>query len=178
MTIRIETERLLLRPLAPEDAEPHITMMQDPAVAETLGPGGRPLPRPDLWRQFASYLGHWSIRGYGWFSVEDKATGEWLGRVGPWMPDGWPGLECGWTIRSNAWGKGYAPEAAIASIKWTFTRFPDLSRIISVIDPSNTKSQAVAAKIGEKNSGEVFNYLDYRLDIWAADRNGWLEKFG
>ncbi len=178
MTSRIETERLLLRPLAPEDAEPHITMMQDPAVAETLGPGGRPLPRPDLWRQFASYLGHWSIRGYGWFSVEDKATGEWLGRVGPWMPDGWPGLECGWTIRSNAWGKGYAPEAAIASIRWTFERFPNLPRIISVIDPSNTKSQAVAAKIGEKNSGEVFNYLDYRLDIWAADRNEWLEKFG
>ncbi|GJL90478.1 GNAT family N-acetyltransferase [Hyphococcus sp.] len=178
MKYRIESERLVLRPLAPEDADPHIAMMQDPAVAATLGPGGKPLPRAELWRQFASYLGHWSLRGFGWFSVEDKASGEWLGRVGPWMPDGWPGLECGWTIRSDHWGKGYAPEAAVAAIKWTFDQFPDLPRIISVIDPSNANSQAVAQKIGETKSGEVFAYHDYRLDVWAADRKAWLARFG
>lgn len=177
MSIHIETERLVLRPLAPEDAESHIAMMQDPAVAATLGVGGDPLPRTELWRQFASYLGHWSIRGFGWFSVADKASGEWLGRVGPWMPDGWPGLECGWTIRSEHWGKGYAPEAAIGSIKWTFGQFPDLPRIISVIDPSNTNSQAVAAKIGEAKSGEIFSYRHYRLEVWAADRKTWLSRF-
>ena len=178
MTIRIETERLILRPLAPEDCDAHIEMMQDPLVAATLGPGGKPLPRPDLWRQFASYLGHWSIRGFGWFSVEDKASGEWLGRVGPWQPGGWPGLECGWTIRSAHWGKGYAPEAAIGAIKWTFVQFPDLSRIISVIEPSNKNSQAVAAKIGEVNTGEVFAFHEFMLDVWAAERGAWLSRFG
>ena len=94
------------------------------------------------------------------------------------MPEGWPGLECGWGIKSEHWGKGYAPEAAIGAVKWTFDQFPDLSRIISVIDPSNTNSQAVAKKIGEENSGEIFEFWDFKLDIWAADREAWLEKFG
>jgi RimJ/RimL family protein N-acetyltransferase len=53
-----------------------------------------------------------------------------------------------------------------------------LPRIISVIDPSNINSQAVAAKIGESNTGEIFPYLDYRLEVWAADRKTWLARFG
>ncbi len=178
MTIRIETERLILRPLAPEDCEPHMAMMADPKTAVFLSPTGQPQSRSDRWRQFASYLGHWSMRGFGWFSVEDKSTGDWCGRVGPWMPEGWPGLECGWSIASAHWGKGYAPEAAIAAINWTFDQFPDLPRIISVIDPANSNSQAVAVKIGETKTGEIFPYLDYKLDVWAAERKEWLRQYG
>lgn len=175
MTIRIETERLILRPIEPRDCDDHIAMMSDPLVADTLG-GLQ--PRDLLWRQFASYLGHWSIRGYGWFSVEERNSGAWLGRVGPWMPEGWPGLECGWTIASAAWGKGYAPEAAIGATKWIFAQFPDLPRIISTIDPSNTKSQAVARKIGETKTDETFDFSGFKLDVWAADRASWLSRFG
>lgn len=178
MTIRIETDRLVLRPLAPRDCDAHIAMMQDQGVAATLSPSGKSQARPELWRQFASYLGHWDIRGFGWFSVEEKTTGQWVGRVGPWMPDGWPGLECGWAIRPACWGKGYAPEAAVGAIKWTFDQFPDLPRIISVIDPSNANSQAVAAKIGETKTDEVFAFLDYKLDVWSAEREIWLSRFG
>lgn len=178
MTIRIETERLLLRPLGPQDCEAHMAMMGDPDVAATLYPGGKAPSRADLWRQFASYLGHWQIRGFGWFAVEDKSTGAWLGRVGPWRPEGWPGLECGWTIHPAHWGKGYAPEAAVAAIIWTFHQFPDLPRIISTIDPANVKSQAVAAKIGEEKTGEVFEFLGFTLDIWAAERRAFLARFG
>lgn len=175
--IRLETERLILRPLAPEDCEAHISMMLDPDVAATLSTNGKPQARHDLWRQFASYLGHWDIRGFGWFSVEEKETGAWVGRVGPWMPDGWPGIECGWSIARPYWGKGYAPEAAIGTIKWTFDQFPDLSRIISNILPENTNSQAVAKKIGEEKTGEVFEFWDFKLDIWAAEREAWLSRF-
>ena len=178
MTIRIETERLLLRPLAPEDCEAHIAMMLDPAVAAMLSPTGGPQPRHDLWRQFASYLGHWDIRGFGWFSVEEKKTGAWVGRVGPWMPEGWPGLECGWSIARPYWGQGYAPEAAVAAIKWTFDQFPELPRIISVIAPANANSQAVARKVGEENTGEPFELWGLKLDIWAAERGPWLARFG
>lgn len=177
MTIRIETDRLILRPMAPKDSEPHIDMMGDPKTAAFLSPDKSPRPRMDRWRQFASYLGHWQIRGFGFFSVDEKETGEWVGRVGPWMPEGWPGLECGWSIVSAHWGKGFAPEAAIAAIKWTFDKFPDLPRIISVIDPGNANSQAVARKIGEENSREIFEFWDYKLDIWTADRKEWLQKF-
>jgi len=178
MTILLETERLLLRPFGPEDVDAHIAMMQDPAVAAYLTPDGKARARGDEWRAAASMVGHWSIRGFGFFSVIEKDTGAWVGRVGPWMPEGWPGLECGWGIAASAWGKGYAPEAAIASIRWTFDQFPDLSRIISLIDPDNANSQRVAAKIGEAKSGEIFEVWNLRLDVWAADRGDWLSRFG
>ncbi len=178
MGIQIETERLILRPLATQDCEPHIEMMADPQVAAFLAPGKATQPRMDRWRQFASYLGHWQIRGFGFFSVDEKATGKWVGRVGPWMPEGWPGLECGWAIRSEHWGKGYAPEAAVASIRWTFEQFQDLARIISVIDADNANSQAVARKIGEHYTGEKFEFWSYKLDVWAAEREEWLRRFG
>lgn len=178
MTVRLETERLILRPLAARDAEPHIAMMRDPRTAAFLSPTKRPQDRMDLWRQFASYLGHWEIREFGFFAMEDKQTGEFVGRAGPWMPEGWPGLECGWAVAPEHWGKGYAPEAAIAAVRWVFAQFPDLDRIISVIDPENANSQAVARKIGEEKSGEVFEFWTFKLDIWACGRDVWLEKFG
>ena len=178
MTIRIETDRLVLRPFAPGDVEAHVAMMQDPKTASFLTPDGEPRAYGDEWRAAASYLGHWQIRGYGFFSVDEKETGEWVGRVGPWKPGGWPGLECGWSIHSSRWGKGYAPEAAIATIRWTFDQFPDLPRIISVIDPGNENSQAVARKIGEEKTDEIFEFWGHRLDVWAADRTAWLTRFG
>lgn len=178
MTIRIETERLILRPMEPKDCEPHVVMMGDPKIASFLSATHKPESRMDRWRQFASYLGHWQIRGFGFFSVDDKETGEWVGRVGPWMPESWPGLECGWAIKSEHWGKGYAPEAAIASIRWTFDRFPELSRIISIIDGDNKNSQAVASKIGETKSSESFEFWSFKLDVWSAGREEWLHQFG
>ena len=93
------------------------------------------------------------------------------------MPEGWPSLECGWSIAPEHWGKGYAPEAAIASVKWIFEKFPDLPRIISVIDTDNANSQAVARKIGEQKSDEVFEFWGLKLDIWSANRDEWLQKF-
>ena len=177
MTIRIETERLLLRPFAPADVENHVEMMADPLVAKTLTADGNLRSRGEEWRLAAALIGHWAIRGYGFFSVIEKSTGEWVGRVGPWRPEGWPGVECGWSMRSAAWGKGYAPEAAIAAIGWTFEADPSLQRIISVIDPKNQNSQNVARKVGETKSGEVFDYQNLKLDIWAAERGAWLARF-
>ncbi|MEO1252048.1 MAG: GNAT family N-acetyltransferase [Pseudomonadota bacterium] len=178
MSATIETERLEMRAFAPGDVEAHIKMMQDPKTASFLTPTGEPREYGDEWRAAASYLGHWAIRGYGFFSVFEKSTGDWVGRVGPWQPGGWPGLECGWSIVSSRWGKGYAPEAAVAAIRWTFDQFPDLPRIISVIDPSNKNSQAVARKIGEAKTKEVFGFWGHGLEVWAADRKVWLQNFG
>ncbi len=178
MTIRIETDRLILRPFGADDVEDHIAMMQDEKTAAYLTPGGKPRDYGDEWRAAACYVGHWSIRGYGFFSVDEKETGEWVGRVGPWRPGGWYGLECGWSIVPRRWGRGYAVEAAIATIKWTFDKFPDLPRIISVIDPDNANSQAVARKVGETKTDEVFEFWEHKLDVWAAGREDWLARFG
>lgn len=179
MSLTIETDRLILRPMAPDDVEPHLAMMRDERVARFLSPDGEPQSRETLWRAFAAMLGHWQIRGFGMFSVFERAGGAWAGRVGPWMPEGWPGLECGWAVAPAHWGKAYAGEAAIASIRWIFAQRPELSRIISLIAPGNANSQRVAAKIGERKTGEVF-YHDIvgDIDIWAASRDDWLKRFG
>ena len=153
-------------------------MMLDIETAKYLTPDKKPRSRAEEWRSAASMLGHWQIRGFGFFTVLEKESGKWVGRVGPWMPEGWPGLECGWSIRSDHRGKGYAPEAAIAAVRWTFDQFPDLPRIISVIDPSNVNSQAVARKIGEEKTDEIFQFWGFKLDIWAAERRAWLDRFG
>lgn len=178
MTIRLETERLVLTRMQAEDFEPLVAMMADARVGRFLSIDLKPQSRAVAWRSFASFLGHWEIRGFGFFSVFEKGTGEWVGRVGPWMPEGWPGIECGWGVAPAHWGKGYAPEAAIAAINWVFDQRRDLTRIISLIDPANANSQAVARKIGEAKSRETFRLESFTLDIWAADRREWLARFG
>ena len=173
----LESDRINIRELEAEDVDCHIDMMLDPKTAQFLTPDAKPRTRPEEWRAAASLIGHWAIRGFGFFTVIEKDSGAWVGRVGPWMPEGWPGLECGWSIKSEHWGKGYAPEAAIAAIGWTFDRFPDLERIISVIDPDNANSQGVAKKVGEEKSNEIFEFWGHRLDVWAAGREAWLARF-
>lgn len=64
--------------------------------------------------------GSWSLLGFGMFSVLERDTGRWVGRVGPLHPDGWPGDEVGWGIARGAWGRGYATEAAAAAMEWSF----------------------------------------------------------
>ena len=176
--IELITDRLVLRPFAPGDVEAHIAMMRDQDVARFLTEEGMPRERATEWRAAASLLGHWQIRGFGFFSVFEKATGQWVGRVGPWQPEGWPALETGWSIAANHWGKGYAPEAAEATMRWTFKRFPDLPRMISLIDPGNPNSQAVARKLGETNSGETFRIFQFVVDIWTVSRADWFARFG
>lgn len=179
MTLTLETERLILRPMAPEDLDAHFAMMSDPRVAQFLTPDGKPMPAAAHWRAFATMLGHWTIRGYGFFSAFEKSSGDWVGRIGPWEPGGWPSLEAGWGVDPRFWGKGYAGEAAIATIRWVFAQYPDLPRIISLIVPENAKSQAVAAKIGETRTKETFSPAPgINSEIWAADRDDWLRRFG
>ncbi|MEM8935064.1 MAG: GNAT family N-acetyltransferase [Pseudomonadota bacterium] len=177
MTIRLETDRLILTPLAPSDVEDHIAMLGDPRVARVLMPNGVPESFQDRWRRVASYIGHWNIRGFGFFALRLKSTGAWVGAVGPHRPGDWPGIECGWTIASAHWGAGYAPEGAQAAIRWIFEERSDLSRIISLIDPTNEPSQAVARKVGETKTRDVYNFAGHKLEIWAADREDWLARF-
>lgn len=177
MSITLETDRLTLKPLAPADVESHISFMSDERVARFLSLDQKPQARAQSWRAFASMIGHWSIRGFGFFSCFEKSTGDWVGRVGPWMPETWPALEVGWGIAPDHWGQGYAPEAAIATMKWTFDQYPHLTRIISLIDPANANSQAVARKIGETLTDEIYDLEGSTLQIWSAPQEAWLSRF-
>ena len=109
------------------------------------------------------------------FSVIEKSSGRWVGRVGPWYPDGWPGTEIGWGIVSDCWGRGYATEAAIAAIDWVFDVL-GWSEVIHVIDIDNAASQAVARKLGSRKRGPARLPAPYEstlVDIWGQTREEW-----
>jgi RimJ/RimL family protein N-acetyltransferase len=145
---RIETERLVLRPWREADLDPYSEMCADPEVMRYIG-SGRPLDRDEAWRQIATFVGHWELRGYGLWAVETKADGSFVGRVGLWRPEGWPGLEVGWALGRSHWGLGYATEAgrATTAFAWRTVQAPDL---ISLIQPENEASRRVAERLDMK----------------------------
>ena len=142
----IETERLILRQVDPDrDFEPWARAMADENTVRYLGT--KPMNRAESWRSMAMAIGHWAIRGYGFFSLEHRETGAWIGRVGPWFPEGWPAPEVGWTISPDHVGQGYATEAARASLRYAFETL-GWAQVIHVIMEGNEPSVAVARKIG------------------------------
>ena len=145
----IETERLILRPVAAEDFEPLAAMNADETVMKFLG---GPQPRPVAWRAFLGMAGAWTLQGFGMFSVLDRETGLWLGRVGPLHPEGWPGTEVGWALIRKAWGKGYAVEAATAAMDFAVETL-GWTDIIHCIADENGASQRVAERLGSSLLG-------------------------
>jgi RimJ/RimL family protein N-acetyltransferase len=168
----IETERLRLRPWREADIAPNTAMLGDPASGRFITADGKPVTDPWAgWRNAAIMAGHWALHGVGMFVVEEKSTGAFAGRVGPWFPPGWPGFEVGWGIAAEYRGKGYAVEAARGAIDWSFATF-DLDRILHVIDCENIASQAVAKKIGaeKENKCDLFGKA---ADLWVTRRDAW-----
>ena len=108
---------------------------------------GRTLTRAETWRSVAGALGHWVLRGYGLYAVEEKATGHFIGRIGLIFPEGWPGLEAGWLLARHSWGRGYATEGARAVIEMAY-RDLAATHLISLIRPDNAASIRVAEKLG------------------------------
>ena len=142
----IETERLILREIDPErDFDRWAQAMADENTVRYLGTA--PMDRALAWRSMAVIIGHWAIRGYGFFSLEHKQTGQWVGRVGPWFPQGWPAPEVGWLISPDKLQQGFASEAAAASIEYAFGEL-GWPAVIHVIMEGNEPSIALATKLG------------------------------
>ena len=167
---RLETERLILRRIDPNrDFEPWARAMADERTVRFTG--GQVMDRALAWRNMASVIGHWSIRGYGFFSVENRETGEWVGRVGPWYPEGWPAPEIGWTIAREHWGKGFATEAGLACVDYAFETL-GWQRVIHVILKGNEQSVAVARKLGSRfieTKQGLPGVTDQEVEIYAQD---------
>ena len=168
----IETARLILRPWRATDIARNTVMLGDPEVARFITPDRKPVTEPMAgWRNAAIMAGHWALYGFGMFVVEEKASAKFVGRVGPFYPPVWPGFEVGWGIASEFRGKGYAIEAARASIDWSFATF-ELDEIVHCIDPENAASQAVARRLGAVNEGETM-LLSHAVDLWVTRRSKW-----
>jgi RimJ/RimL family protein N-acetyltransferase len=143
----LRTERLLLRGLRLGDLDAYAAMYRDPEVMRHLEDGG-PLDRLAAWRSMAVHLGHWQLRGYGQWALEECASGEVVGRAGLWRPEGWPGLEVGWLLARPRWGQGFATEAGRAAIDYAFDVL-GAEEVISLIRPENRLSIRVAERLGE-----------------------------
>lgn len=168
----IETERLLLRKPLLEDLDRWADMMADERSAKHIG-GVQ--AKAIAWRGLMTVAGAWEVTGVAMFSVIEKATGQWIGRIGPWQPHGWPGTEVGWGLHTDAWGKGYAVEAATASLDYAFDVL-GWADVIHCIHPANTPSQKVAERLGSVNRGPSKlppPYENDPVDIWGQTREEW-----
>lgn len=168
---RLETDRLTLREWQAADIDAYAAMLADPEVARWLGGTN---DRAASWRSMSMHAGHWPLRGYGTWAVVRRTDGVLVGRVGLWYPDGWPGLEIGWTLARHAWGCGYATEAARGAMQWAWTMLAP-ERLISLIDPANVASARVAQRVGLSPDGEVM-LRGQRVTVFAIDRPGDLDQ--
>lgn len=168
----VETPRLLLRPTAPEDFDAWADFAADP---ETMRHLGGPQPRAAAWRGFATMAGSWAMNGFGMFSVIEKESGRWVGRIGPWRPEGWPGTEVGWGLTRAATGKGYGAEAASAAIDWAIDVL-GWTDIIHCIGPGNAPSASLAERLGSRRRGPgrlppPFDAVP--VEIWGQSAAEW-----
>lgn len=153
----IETERLTLRAFSEADATALFELSQDPDVMRYVGERRVPTLQ-ESWRGVAGMIGHWAMRGYGQWAIEERASGQFIGRAGIINPVDWPGPEVGYLLGKAWWGHGYATEAARAAMDWGFEQvgFPEL---ISLIFAENVRSIAVATRLGESLRGDT--------DLWG-----------
>jgi RimJ/RimL family protein N-acetyltransferase len=170
--ITLETERLLLRWLREDDFEQYARMCRDPDVMRFLG--GQAMTDIEVWRQMTSFVGHWYFRGYGIWGVEEKSTGNLVGRIGFLNPIGWPGFELGWTLARESWGKGYATEGARRALQHAFTEL-QRDHVISLIAPENISSARVAERLGEKVEGKT-ELMGKEVLIYGISRDEWVES--
>jgi RimJ/RimL family protein N-acetyltransferase len=177
--VRLETERLLLRLPEVHDLDGYMAVFSDPDVMASLGIG--PQTREEGLEGIRRMRRHWDRHGIGLFTVERKDDERLLGRVGflLWDPERWVSAmreeldgdletEIGWTLGSDYWGRGYATEAAIACRDWALGEL-GLTRLVSVIAPTNTASIRVAEKIGElfERADLPGPYFKQQVDLYS-----------
>ncbi len=168
----IQTARLILRPPIQTDFAHWAAFMADEEASRFIG---GPQPTSVAWRGMATMAGSWALKGFGMFSVIERGTGRWIGRIGPWQPEGWPGPEIGYGLIRDAWGTGYAFEGATAAIDWALANL-GWTEFIHIINLENAASVALATKLGSTNRGpgQMPPPWDKEIiNIWGQTANEW-----
>ena len=174
-SLRLETPRLILRPPRMEDFDAWAVFLDDEVATKFIG--GRQ-PRPTAWRTFMCMCGAWAMSGVAMFSVIEKSSGQWIGRLGPWHPEGWPADEVGWGIAREHWGKGYASEGSAAAMDYAFDVL-GWTELIHCIDERNVASQGVARRLGSSYLRRVRMPVPYDqlpIDAWGQKREQWRKR--
>ena len=152
----LETENLILRPFKDDDVDDYFGVLDSPEVRRWLHIP-ESLDRSDAWQQMAWFVGQWELRGTGHWALEEKKSGQFVGRAGLHRPErhDWPGVEVGWLLHPDYWGRGYATEAGAAAVHYGFEDL-QVDKLFSCILPENHRSQAVAKRLG-------FEFLEERV---------------
>jgi RimJ/RimL family protein N-acetyltransferase len=150
------TERLRLRMWVPLDFEAFAGYFADPEASRFLGGvrGGE-----TAWRLMAAYVGHWVLRGFGYWAMEERGSGRFCGAAGLWRSEGWPELELGYWLVPEMQGQGYATEAARRCRDHAFEAL-GAETLVSYIAPANEPSMRVAERLGGRREGAI-ELLDY-----------------
>ncbi|MEO1689064.1 MAG: GNAT family N-acetyltransferase [Pseudomonadota bacterium] len=157
----LETERLALRAPREADLDALAAMM---AEERTRHIGG-PMDRFQSWRRLASDIGHWAWQGFGYWSIERREDGAWIGMVGLYHPSHFPEPELGWGAAPAFEGRGYMREAAEAARRWGYET-QGWRTLISLIDPQNHRSRALATRLGARIDGGFTHADGWFCDVW------------
>ena len=147
----LETDRLILRPLELQDFEAYCEFWQNTEVVRFIS--GTPVPREQSWKRLLGTAGHWQLLGFGFFAIEEKDSGRFIGEAGfhemrrDLRPSIEGTLETGWGILPAYQGKGYATEAIRTAMTWAEVAFPSLD-YSCIINPENRISMHLAARLG------------------------------
>ena len=171
----LTTERLTLRPFRADDLDPLLAVTTSPEVRGSLH-----VPddygRAQAWTSLVSLAGLWAVRGLGQWALEERGTGRFVGRAGLyWRPEPeWPGVEVGWTLDPDAWGRGYATEAGARAVRYGFEELGEAT-LHSVILPGNVRSEAVARRLGFHPGEErvLPHFPSAAHRIWRLERSAW-----
>ena len=154
----LETGRIVLRPHRLDDFEAYCAMGADPAVYRFIG--GKARTREESWQRFLRHGGMWSMLGFGFWAIEDKATGRFIGEAGfhDLKRDITPSIEglpeAGWSLASDMHGQGLATETMRRMLDWGDENLEG-RRTVCIIDPANEASLNVAAKLGYRESART-----------------------
>jgi len=149
--VDVETDNLLLRQWCVDDFDFYSGYLANEETAQYIG---GVVSRDKAWRHLASVIGHWALKGFGPWAVEEKATGELVGCAGLWEPYGWPEVELPYWFVGSAYTNGYASEAA-RKVREYAHEVLGVSRLVTYIPPENEASRRVVESMGAKLDGTI-----------------------
>ena len=141
---QLTSPRLLLRAPKEEDFSTYMAFYAD---ADTSHFYGGPMTSSNAWKQLAMEVGHWTLKGYGMWSIETLSCREMVGGCGFWWPSGWPRPELTWWLVKSAQGKGLATEASISAINFAYQKL-EWHSVETHLDDDNEAARKLVSRLG------------------------------
>jgi RimJ/RimL family protein N-acetyltransferase len=140
----LTTTRLTLRGFQENDFPSFASFCADGETANFVGGACN---AEDAWRRMAAFVGHWSLRGFGVWALQDRESGDFAGYCGLWYPHGWPEREIAWGLLKSFHGRGFATEAARRVLQYAYENL-GWTTLVSCIAENNKASIRVAERLG------------------------------